>query len=720
MDKHTHDTTTRQARPWACMGRILAAGVLLLAASCAGSDEERGSSVRHDSQEDGVAMALSLHSGTSVQKMTTANTQANEVFSGMDSIILLPFGSTTSGDETVVSPVRTTDESLGSVISLEYLDGYRGDYIPNDWDGSHTFAGSQSRVYPRVKIPTDTRSFLAYGIRPRGGNSVQDKFQKGSTTISGVNYGLEETTTAGGIQFSPEPIYKSSTMDWTKANAIISYLNTIIGTTYSNTRRSYVGVRTRYNSGSYSFTTNTRNNQSVSLAWSSTTATTGNYTSGGNSYYYKYEVPDGLKTARTNFINSLSEVACTSENIKNALNTLLTAIKDNYTATTVGFSPATASYTSYYNQNNENNYNHSANQNYDIYNQLMEAIRTNIRSTGTVGTSLNSSNSGVSQLGASVSNFPENLPDGLAVIHWNGTAFELKTCDNADLTTTISEPTRYVYPAQLWYRSNTLIKTSEDDAFDENMWVSLYGSYSKWAAGEGGVLSDATWTGTQVKRKTTGVALVKPMGYGVARLELKVKGGAASSLVDNDGYAHAWGSGSTSFPLTGVIISNQRRVGYDFLPSSALQYLLYDRDMNANDMYLRQNTETTAANHTLVLPSGKDDPVRLILEFQNNSENTITGYDITVGTKCRIPKGSKFYLMGEIDPKTKQPYPTDKLGEEINNVFHPGYVTTITATVNDLKEAYNIVPDVSNPTLIMSLRLDLKWRQVTPSELELE
>lgn len=151
---------------------------------------------------------------------------------------------------------------------------------------------------------------------------------------------------------------------------------------------------------------------------------------------------------------------------------------------------------------------------------------------------------------------------------------------------------------------------------------------------------------------------------------------------------------STSFPLNGVLVGQQRPVGYNFEPLAAEEYTVYDTQIGTQ--YLR--TTLSDATHTLLLQTRKDEKVYLILEFVNNAEDF-------VGANGTIFKGMKFYLTGSIDPKNyKNAQP---------EVFHQDYKTQVTFNVNSLENAWNIVPDLRSAQLEVGVQLQVEWIQAT-------
>ena len=123
----------------------------------------------------------------------------------------------------------------------------------------------------------------------------------------------------------------------------------------------------------------------------------------------------------------------------------------------------------------------------------------------------------------------------------------------------------------------------------------------------------------------------------------------------------------------------------------------------ATTSYLLTSTLTDdnlpVVNRTLVLETAEanDAVVKFAIEFQNNSGNAFVGKDGV------IPNGCKFYLLGELD-MSKLTNPT------VPSIFKQDYVTTVIATVQNLKNAYNIIPDLRAPKLELGLSVNLEWQ----------
>ena len=290
------------------------------------------------------------------------------------------------------------------------------------------------------------------------------------------------------------------------------------------------------------------------------------------------------------------------------------------------------------------------------------------------------------------------LPDGAAVIRWTGTAFapQVNTTTLAD----INGISRYAYPAELYYYGNSRIYTSTIDKRKEQY------TNREWDA----ILADYEYEDGVVSPNTTSVAIKEPLQYGVAHVQIILKKTDSSTLKDAGGtYIPV---GTENFPLTGVIIGGQLPVGFDFTPTTAYPVyseadmkFIYDNQLPT--LYLSSLADATQHINSLVLQTYDKKKVPVALEFTNNSGEEFKG---SGGT---IQKGTKFYLVGEIDPDE---FKEDSREEIRDRVFTQDYTTTLNIKITGLEKAYNVVPNLLSPRLEMGIELVPKWVGTTPEE----
>ena len=318
---------------------------------------------------------------------------------------------------------------------------------------------------------------------------------------------------------------------------------------------------------------------------------------------------------------------------------------------------------------------------------------------------------------SAVKGFPRNLnlPDGVAKVKWNETskAFEYVTGTSAGSTTTtgnLIDYTTITYPSELAYYVSSPVKVSPNEITA----VKDLPTYDEW------IKNTATWTGygDAVESSTRFVALQNPVQYGVACLKSTVN--CESPLTDNaqDVGKHENDNSITvdnsSFPITGILIGGQpKQVAWNFEAASTVttnefKYTIYDYDMNKGSNLTANVNGTAQPNYTLVLDN-KDNSgatsqnkVYITIELENNASDFF-------GAEGLIPKGSKFYMVGELDPKATSGI-TQPNGETLDHVFVKDHTTIANFTIKSLKKAYNHIPDMRSSSINVGLAVDLSWQ----------
>ena len=277
------------------------------------------------------------------------------------------------------------------------------------------------------------------------------------------------------------------------------------------------------------------------------------------------------------------------------------------------------------------------------------------------------------------------LPDGAAALKWNNTKFSVRT-----QTTTIDNINainRYAYPAELWYYANSSISTSADE-IDKS-------SYAGKTWNE--ILFTLYTDGKSVMPRTRSVAVEQPVQYGVGRLQMTLTD-IAATLKDAKG--QIFQGSNSDLKLTGVIIGGQHTVGFDFKPKQP------QSDVDACFIYDKE-VGTTGTVNTLVLQSYDGEKVPVVLEFKNNSGHQFTGKDGI------IYPGTKFYLIGQLDP-------ADKGAENYaGRVFTQDYTTKVSMKVTSLANAYSCMPDLLAPRLEIGVEVTTDWIQSTTTNVML-
>lgn len=302
--------------------------------------------------------------------------------------------------------------------------------------------------------------------------------------------------------------------------------------------------------------------------------------------------------------------------------------------------------------------------------------------------------------------FPENLnlPVGAVAVKYDDTA----TDDKFSYVTTsqiIGTPgadnninvTNVTYPASLYYYANTTLKASDNSVTN---WPT---TTTDWSSG----FTAAEWK-DEVLATTRSIAMKDNVNYGVGNLALAVKTGA-TTLSDREvgGVQRTITVGNQTFPITAIFIGGQPdKVDYNFAPSGeTFTKTIYDK-IEAGKYATYVNGDAEICNYTLVLPNTKESPnaVQFAIELENNSGVEFIGHD-----KQIVYKGSKFYLVGKLDPIATTGV-TKPDGSTVSNVFESDYMTTAKVTINSLKDAYNVIPDLRATNLEFGLSVDLDWK----------
>lgn len=309
--------------------------------------------------------------------------------------------------------------------------------------------------------------------------------------------------------------------------------------------------------------------------------------------------------------------------------------------------------------------------------------------------------------------FPRNLylPDGVAKVKWNDTSkkFEYLSVNSTVSTGNLINYTTITYPSELAYYVSSPVKVSNNEITA----VNDLPDYNKWI----GNTADWSSYGDAVESSTRFVALKNPVQYGVACLKSTVKC-ASNTLIDNAKDKGQYDSDNsitvddTSFPITGILIGGQpKQVGWNFeaantVTTNEFKYTIYDYDMNKGANLTATVTGTAEPNYTLVLDN-KDNSatsqnkVYITIELENNASDFF-------GADGLIPKGSKFYMVGELDPYASGI--TQPTGKTLDHVFVKDHTTIANFTIKNLKKAYNHIPDMRSSKINVGLAVDLDWK----------
>jgi hypothetical protein len=335
--------------------------------------------------------------------------------------------------------------------------------------------------------------------------------------------------------------------------------------------------------------------------------------------------------------------------------------------------------------------------------------------------------------GESLKTFPVcfNLPNGSAQLNFDSTnlfSYNSNVTSLLDKSTT-DDPTKYMYPAELWYFDNSALRVSSAEKTQNN----YPNGYNKWDTDE--------WSGwvsgenAKVSSDTRAVAVKNNINYGVSMLQTQVSLASGNSFSDNRAAIVTSESNQTfteaqvkQIALKGVLIGGQNnQMGWNYLaknPSTGWDHIIYDTDIPNSG---KIPTEAGKEVYTLVFdnyfangsgtPPAQND-VYVALEFQN-------GPNDFYGRDNLILANSTFYLVGKLAIGTKKiadtvwdsyypvpPYTTAGASQKITRVFVQDYMATATFQIGatSLQNAFTTVPDLRSSQTSLGLSVDLKWQ----------
>lgn len=303
-----------------------------------------------------------------------------------------------------------------------------------------------------------------------------------------------------------------------------------------------------------------------------------------------------------------------------------------------------------------------------------------------------------------------NLPDGAVGVNYDGATKKWKFNSPENMNVNTINYANITYPASLDYFVSSPAKARDD--------ASTGLSDGKWPTNEDWTKDQATWTdwGNEVKNTTRTIALEKAIQYGVANLELTINA-KANTLSDNaiakggqvaDQTVDVTGD---KLVMTGVLIGGQpTQVEWNYEPKTdaTFDFTIYDKKMNGATAGNGINVpvgSTSTPNYTLVLDNNNNTSTKSIyvaVELVNN-----TGIDF-YGKDGMVPAGGKFYLVGKLDPEATTG--VTKPTATVDRVFLKDYTTKANLTIKDLKNAYNVIPDLRSTAISVGLAVNLDWQ----------
>ncbi len=339
-----------------------------------------------------------------------------------------------------------------------------------------------------------------------------------------------------------------------------------------------------------------------------------------------------------------------------------------------------------------------------------------------------------------LANFPVttfNLPEGTAQLTYtastNTFAHKHPGASLLDKSTS-TDPSAYMFPAELMYRCNSGVRTSNKEKSSSSGYPN---GVANW---DDNTMWDSDWTGTSVTSATRATAMTQNVNYGVAMLKstVQIKEGV-TALEDNRKALNpgednkSFAPSNIDFTWTGVIVGGQpASADWQFLPTTTdFDKLVYDNRVAGSasgNTVPKTVGSASAPNYTILLDNytsgSTQNKVRVALQFVNNGDDFW-------GRDNLVHKGQTFYLVAELDPAKAgltaptwdtyyQVPPLDASGvsTKTTRVFIQDYMTTAnfkldadaSAHTSSLQNAYITIPDLRSSQLSFGLSVDLNWR----------
>ena len=313
-----------------------------------------------------------------------------------------------------------------------------------------------------------------------------------------------------------------------------------------------------------------------------------------------------------------------------------------------------------------------------------------------------------------------NLPDGAIAVTYDNTSGNWKYNTPVDMNSASINYAKITYPASLDYFVSSPARARDD--------ASTGLTDGKWPTNEDWTKDQATWTdwGNEVKNTTRTIALEKAIQYGVANLELTINA-KANTLSDNaknnggqvaDQNVDVTGN---KLVMTGVLIGGQpTQVEWNYEPKTTgatFDLTIYDKKMNGaateNGINVPVKPTASTPNYTLVLDNNyaSTKPIYVAVELVNKTGIDFYGFD------GMIPADGKFYLIGKLDPTDGTT--VGKNPNRVERVFLKDHTTKANLTIKDLKNAYNVIPDLRSTAISVGLAVNLEWQNGITFDVEI-
>ena len=365
--------------------------------------------------------------------------------------------------------------------------------------------------------------------------------------------------------------------------------------------------------------------------------------------------------------------------------------------------------------------------------KIADAVITAINNNFTIDATTGAASFNGTSLPATTTQYPQNLPDGSAILTFNtsSSAFAYTNGGSIGTATIATAMANFTYPSELTYYCNSALRATSSIVTTSTLptnsvdWL----KDSEWTS--------TTWSQTSVDASTRAVAMKENVTYGAAQLYSTISSNV-STFTDN-AYSVTHGdnitgndienqsidlSGASDYlKVTGIIIGGQpTAAGYDYLPTSAATdtYAIYDNvdatGSSAGTVIVGKGTSpSTATYYTLALDNytsaTTQSTVNVAVEFVASKD--------FFGKDGLIKAGQSFYLIGSLNPSgstidwTKHvSFKSTDNAYNKNRVFIRDAKTTATFTLNanSLQNAYSTIPDLRSTQMVFGLSVDLAWK----------
>lgn len=262
---------------------------------------------------------------------------------------------------------------------------------------------------------------------------------------------------------------------------------------------------------------------------------------------------------------------------------------------------------------------------------------------------------------------------------------------------------RYMKPAALTYYVNAYPVDYSNTNAAALQWDKTAGTIN--AAGSG--INAAR---TQISPSTTKIALNKTINYGVGRLDVApvfiAAGGVMKGANDPEGKETTVSVNNNSFELTGVLVGNlPTKLNWELNPVQDEEFgaTVFDDEVEKSPVSVFATKETAVYEKCsyVILPATTglkelSKNATIALQFKNNGAQFY-------GKDGIVPAGGTFYIAGQLSQNGSSDVTEDAIKKD--------FYTTAKLRIVTLKNATNTVPDIVNPTLELSMYVDLEWQE---------